>query len=276
MIGVVLAGLSAMIWGAADYSGGRASGHTRALTVTVVSQALGLPALLVLLPLLPGRPGVDDLAWGAGAGVAGLFGLVLLYRGLAQGPVAVVAPVTAVTGAVVPLVIGLLTEGAPPTKALVGAGCALVAIALVSLHPGESGRAGVRVVGIALASGVGFGIFFTMFAQADERAGMWPLLADRLAVIVLGGVLLALTGGVGRLPRVAVPWLLAAGLGDIVASALFLLATWSERLSVVAPIAALYPASTVLLALGLDRERVRPLQLVGLGLATVALVLVAT
>jgi drug/metabolite transporter (DMT)-like permease len=276
MIAVVLAALSALVWGASDHSGGRASARSRALTVTVVSQILGLPALFVLVPALSGRPDGADLLWGAGAGTAGLLGLVLLYHGLSVGPAAVVAPVTAVTGAVVPMVVGLLTQRAPAPLALVGAGCAVVAIALVSLVPGGGGRADTRVVAIALGSGAAFGVFFSLFAQTGDDAGMWPLVTARAASVGLGGLLLAFAGTGGRPPRATYGWLVVAGFGDLLANALYLLATRDALLSVVAPIAALYPVSTVLLALTLDRERVRPLQLVGLGMAAVALVLAAS
>jgi drug/metabolite transporter (DMT)-like permease len=75
--------------------------------------------------------------------------------------------------------------------------------------------------------------------------------------------------------RPLVRWVAAAGAGDVAANALFLFAAREGLLSVVAPIAALYPVSTVLLALFVDKERVRPVQVAGLGLAAAALVLTA-
>src|SRR5687768_1005349 len=107
MIAVVVAALSALVWGGADYCGGRASQRVDSLRVTVVSQVYGVPILLVSLLLVPGVFHLTDLAWGAASGVCGLFGIVLLYRGLSTGAMAIVAPITAVTGALVPMVVGL-------------------------------------------------------------------------------------------------------------------------------------------------------------------------
>jgi drug/metabolite transporter (DMT)-like permease len=131
------------------------------------------------------------------------------------------------------------------------------------------------VILLALASGVLFGLFFSFFAQTHETAGVWPLVAARVASVGLGLVALAFA----RVPLLAVRpasrWVVVAGVGDIAANWLYLLALADGLLSVVAPIAALYPVSTVLLALTIDKERVRPVQIAGLGLAAAALVLTA-
>jgi len=228
--------------------------------------------------LLGGDLYVSDLLWSGVGGVGGLVGLVLLYRGLSMGAMAIVAPISAVTGALVPLGFGLLTEGPPPTLALVGALCAVVAIALVSLGPSggrSAGRAAAgRVVLIALTSGALFGIFFVLLAQTHGNAGMWPLVGARAGSVLVGLAALATTRS-GLTFRPATGWLIVAGIGDTVANGSYLLAASNGLLSVVAPIAALYPVSTVLLALVLDSERVRPVQVAGLGLAAAALVLTA-
>ncbi len=283
MLPIALAFVSALVWGSSDYCGGRATARGDALSVTVVSQLLGLPVLLLCLPILPGQAHPGDLVWGAGAGAAGFFGITLLYRGLATGAMAIVAPVTAVTSALVPLLVGLATGDRPGALALTGAVCAIVAIGLVSLGaPPAAGasRAEVRVVGLALAAGTFFGLFFVLIAQSDPGSGVWSLVGARTASVLLGGLLLIVRASRGpgplvRLPRPGLLWVAAAGAGDITANALYLLAARGGALSIVAPIAALYPVSTVLLAVTLDRERVRASQLLGLGLAATALVLTA-
>lgn len=276
MTAVVLAALSALVWGSADYCGGRATRWTSALGVTVASQIAGLPVLAIALAGLPGHFYAADIGWAAGAGAAGLFGIVLLYHGLSQGAMAVVAPITAVTGALIPIVVGLASGEAPSAIALTGAACAVTAIALVSLGPRDQAqRVRAGVVGVALAAGAMFGIFFSLLAQTRDDAGVWPLATVRAVSIGLGLVLIARRGvRLSATKRVA-GWVVAAGAGDIAANGFFLLATAGGLLSIVAPIAALYPASTVLLAFALDRERVRPIQLAGLGLAATALVLTA-
>ncbi|MEV0004147.1 EamA family transporter [Micromonospora sp. NPDC050980] len=274
MLPIVLAAVSAIAFGTADFSGGKASRHADPIAVTVVSQLLSLPLLVVLVLVVPGTPRAVDLAWGLLAGVAGAAGVMLLYRALATGVMAVVAPVTAITAAVVPIVAGLVVADSPGGVALGGAGLAVVAIALVSLgEPGGAGRVSGRVVGTALAAGLLFGIFFALLGQADSGAGMWPVLAVRVSSIAFGVALAAHTGVRLRPGRRVLGWTAAAGLLDSAANALFLAAAGRGHLSVVAAIASLYPASTVLLALAVDRERLRPVQLAGLGFAAAALVL---
>jgi drug/metabolite transporter (DMT)-like permease len=275
---IALAFLSALVWGASDYSGGRASQRGTALAVTVVSQVFGLPVLALGVWLLPGNATQRDLLWGAGAGLIGLLGVIMLYASLSTGAMAVAAPVTAVTGAALPTAAGLLLHESPARIALIGAGCAVVAIALVSVGPGAGRRAGLRVILLALGSGTMFGLLFVMLAQTSPGSGLWPLVAVRSTSIWLGLVLILIqllrrTPGAPRLPLRSLGWVALAGAGDIAANALYLIAVRHGMLTLVAPIAALYPVSTVLLALGLDQEKVRPLQIVGLGLAAAALVL---
>jgi len=263
------------VWGSADYCGGRATQRVSALSVTVVSQIVGLPILVLCVVLVPGIPHLGDVGWAAVAGVCGFLGIVLLYRSLSTGAMAVAAPITAVTGAVVPVVAGLLLEQAPSPVMLVGVGCAVAAIGLVSIGPRTGGKVTAEVIGIALLSGTMFGLFFVLLAQTSDDSGMWPLVVVRSVSIPLGLALVALRGATLRMPRRLTGWLIGAGVGDIGANALFLLAARDGLLSVVAPIAALYPVSTVLLALAVDKERVRPIQIAGLGLAASALVLTA-
>jgi drug/metabolite transporter (DMT)-like permease len=280
VLSVVLAAFSALIWGAGDFCGGKATQRARALPVTVVAQLAGLPVVVLGLVLISGTsPRPSDLGWGALAGVAGFVGLVLLYRGLAAGAMAIFAPVTAVTAAVVPLGAGLVLDESPGTLALIGVCCAIIAIGLMSVQVAASGRQAVvtpRLILLALAAGTMFGVFFILLGRAGDNAGMWPVLGVRVGSITLGLLLVARQRVSLRLDRPVLRWTVTAGVFDITANALYLLAAQRGLLSVVAPVAALYPASTVLLAFLVDRERLRPIQLAGLGLAATALVLVAT
>ena len=275
MTSVMLAMLSALVWGVADYSGGRASSRVSALGVTVVSQLMGLPLLVLCLLLVPGVATGPDLAWGASAGLAGVLGIIALYRSLSTGAMAVAAPITAVTAALIPMAYGLAIGERPSVNAMFGVVCAVLAIGLVSLGPGGTGRVNTEVVGLSLLSGAFFGVFFILLAKSSDESGMWPLAAARAASISLALVLVFSRGVSLRLPRSVLGWVAAAGVGDIAANALYLVAARDGLISVVAPISSLYPVSTVLCALVLDGERVRPVQLAGLGLAAAALVLTA-
>jgi drug/metabolite transporter (DMT)-like permease len=133
-----------------------------------------------------------------------------------------------------------------------------------------------RVIGLALLSGACFGVFFILLRQAGDGAGMWPLAAARFAGLPLGLLLLRPAGGSLRLPKGSIGLAVVAGVLDITANATYLVAAYQGDLSVIAPIASLYPASTVLLALAIDGERLRVIQMAGLGVAAAALVLAAS
>jgi drug/metabolite transporter (DMT)-like permease len=277
VLAILLAASSAIVWGVGDYSGGKATRHANALGVTVLSQLAAVPVLAVCVALIGGRaPGFGTLAWGAVAGIAGFGGILLLYRGLSRGSMAIFAPVSAVTSAVVPLGVGLAVDRTPSVLALIGVGCAVVAIGLVSATGGPR-RADARTIALALASGTLFGVVFTLLGKAGTGVGMWPLVGMRIGSIGVGLLVVARSGGaVLSLGRSALRWAIVAGPLDILANVFYLLAANRGALAIVAPVAALYPVSTVLLALGIDRERVAPAQIAGLGLAAAALVLVAT
>jgi len=282
MLSIVLAATSALIWGTGDFLGGKAvqqgsGGRGMALSVTVVAQLSSIPMIALFLFLVPGELGVSSLVWGGIAGVAGLLGIALLYQGLSTGAMSVVAPTTAVTAAIVPLVGGLLMGERPGAIPLIGAVCAILAIGLVSTGtPSHGVRVGPRVIALALTAGILFGIFFLFLAHAGPDAGMWPLAAARLAAVAVGLLLLIPLGGSLRIPRRILPMTITAGVLDLSANGLYLIAVQHGQISILAPIAALYPASTVLLALAVHKERLRPLQVVGLGLAGAALVLAAS
>jgi drug/metabolite transporter (DMT)-like permease len=282
MIAIFLAALSGLVWGTGDFAGGKATQRTSSLVSTVFSKAASVPVLLLYLVLLDMPLHPASLGWGAMAGVFGMLGMIVFYRALSGGAMSVVAPVSAVTSALVPLAVGLVIEKPPGVQPLIGVGCAVAAIALVSMAPRDAGSVVTpRMIGLALAAGVGFGLFFVGLSRAGAaaggHAGLWPVLAAHTAALTLGGVLLLRQQPDMRITsRVTWAWIAVAGVFDMSANVLYLLAVQGGLLSIVAPIASLYPVTTVLLAMLVDRERMRPIQLAGLGLAATALVLVAS
>jgi drug/metabolite transporter (DMT)-like permease len=283
VLNVALAVLSGLIWGIGDFAGGKATQRAGALLVVWVSKLVSLPLLAIYLiamyvPITP-----IGLTWGAMAGVAGLVGLVLFYRALSAGAMTIVAPVTGVTSAAIPVVVGLVWGERPSGARLLGIGCALLAIALVSITPNPSGRPQVvswRLIAVALGSGAGFGLFFILLAVANEAAGgsvgLWPIAGSQLSALIIGGLLILMVRP-GPWPRgVGMRFTMVAGPCDMTANALFLLAARTGDLSIVAPLAALYPVTTVILALVIDHERLRGVQIAGLAFAVAALVLVSS
>jgi len=279
---VALAGLSGLVWGFGDFAGGKAAQGAGALPVTWLSKMVSLPLLALFVALMYQPIDPTSVGWGAFAGCFGVLGAILFYRALAQGAMTVVAPVTAVTSAAIPVVVGLISGERPPPLQLVGVVCALAAIALVSLappRPGERVIVTARLVGTAVLSGVGFALFFVFVARAGDVAadpGLWPIAASQSGALLLSGLLLVITRP-GNWPRgISLRWTVVAGPLDMSANVLYLLATRQADLSLVAPLAALYPVTTVILAMIIDHERVRSLQIAGLVLALAALLLVAT
>lgn len=282
MFFVALAGISGLVWGVGDFAGGKATQTAHALSVAWVSKVASLPLLALYVVLTYVTPHPASLGWGALAGAFGMVGVVVFYRALSAGAMTVVAPVTAVTSAAIPVVVGLVGGERPGALRLVGVGCALLAIALVSLAPAPPGHVSLvtgRLIGLSLVAGVGFALFFIFLAQAGSsaggQAGMWPVAASQLSSLLVGGVMLLVVRPGGWPRRRALGLTLVAGPFDMTANAIYLLATRQGDLSLVAPLSALYPVTTVILALLIDHERIRPVQVLGLGLALAALVLVS-
>ena len=278
---IVLGLAVALVYGAADFLGGRTSRGNRPAAVVAVSQlaSLGLLGLLLAVDATP-PPGAGSLWLGAASGVVGLAGVLLLYRGLALGQMGVIAPVTAVGAAILPLAYGIATGERPSAAALVGVALALGAVGLIasggSPSEGPHQRTSVKELALAGAAGAAFGAGFILLAESGEGSGFWPLLAARSASVPLA-VLVALRGGhrlaITRGSRLAV---VAAGALDVLAIALYLLASRRGLISLVAVLGSLYPAATVVLARIVLREHLVRLQLVGLGLALVGVVLIAS
>ncbi len=274
---------SAALYGAADFLGGLAARRTNTLTVVVVSQFSGMVVLAVVLPLLPdAAPAMWDLIWGAVAGVAIGAGLALLYRALAVGRMVLVAPTTAVCAVVIPVMAAMLLGERPGARTLVGIALAIVSIVLVGQQrtrtaQGEHPAAALGLpsgLGLALLSGVAIGLFFLSLARTASTAGLWPLLVARFVAVVLLGVP-AVAGG--RSLRMAAPIasiVIAGGVIDMLANALYLVATHHGPLSVVVTLSSLYPASTVVLALAVLRERLSALQGAGIACALIAVLLI--
>lgn len=275
---VVLALCSAAAYGIGDFCGGMAARRVPASTVLLWSHLLGFSLFVVAAPFVAGSATGGDLLIGAGAGLCGAVGVGLLYKGLAVGPMSVVAPVTALLSAAVPVSAGLLEGERPSAGVAVGMVAALAAIVLVSAEGGGSLRpADLRGITFALGAGLGFGLFFVALSHVGEDSGIWPLVAARGASATAVGAL-ALLGRVSRTPPVTGARLFTASAGtlDAFANVCYLLATREGLLTVVSVLTALYPVGTVILARLILKERFARLQRVGMALALPAAILMAT
>lgn len=263
---------ASLSYGVADFVGALAARRASALTVTLGMQTVGLLVLLPFLPFLPGRPSTAAIVIGAVSGAAGTAGLVIYLRAMAIGPIGVVSPLAAVSGAAVPVAWGAFVLGDELSSLQTfGVLLALVSVVVVAWVPGSAvGAADVRGVIGGLASGVLFGGFFIALDATPADSGMWPLVGARVASAI--GVLLLL-----RLvsrpvhPGAALPQILLAGTMDMSANVLFLLATRGGLLSISALLSSLYPVVALLLARRLLKERLNPVQGSGVVGALVAM-----
>ena len=273
---ILLALCAAGVYGVADYCGGRASRTVSAITVTVVGQACGLVILLVivLISRVPPPP-LTDWMWGGIGGIAGSSGLLAFYKAMGSGFMTVVAPISAVTATAVPVIVGLSTGERPSFLALCGIPVALVAIALVSDAFGPDHRRAPRlVILMAFGSGAVFGSLFVILAHTNDNSGLWPVLAMRFTSVPFMFVVLRLSKNTISSARPQFRFVAGSGVLDSAANGLYLLAVRHGLMSLVATINSFYPASTLLLATGLDGEKVHRSQMVGLALACVALVMI--
>jgi drug/metabolite transporter (DMT)-like permease len=277
---------SAVLYGAGDFTGGLASRRAGTIPVVFLSQLSGLLVLALLLPLLPhATPTRADLLWGIAAGLCGGIGVALLYRALAIGIMAVVAPTTAVCAVAIPVVVSVLLGERPEALAAAGIVLGIVSIVLVSRQQ-SSARAEVpgagatrkppTGIGTALVSGVAIGFFFLALAQTRPDAGMWPLLVSRSVSVTLFGLSTLARGQSLRMPGSVLALAAVCGVIDMSANALYLVAAQQGPLSLVVTLSSLYPASTVLLARIVLSERLNRWQLTGVGCALAAVVLIVT
>jgi drug/metabolite transporter (DMT)-like permease len=276
----VMAMLSSMLYGVADFLGGMGSRRAPAVTVTAWFQVTGLVFLVAYACLAPGVTRASDLAWAAASGAAGGLGVLLLYRALAGGTVSTAAPLISMIALAVPVAVGLCLGERPGVLPLAGIGLGVVAVALISAHaaPGEGvgpRTSRVRALLPAVASGVLIGLFLVCLGRVQRGASGWPLVAGRASASVLLWAMAFASRAALKLPAAARSFVLGAAVTDVSANVLYLLAVQRAPLSLVATLVSLAPATTVLLAQVVLRERLAAAQKVGVAVALVAVVLLA-
>ena len=270
----ILFALSAAVaWGSGDFSGGLASRRVGPFHTVFISYAVGLLALVIVaLARREPFPPSSDILWGGLAGLSGMVGLGFLFRGFAIGRMGIVAPVSAVLAAAIPVIFTAFVEGLPRQLQLLGFVLGLTSIWLLSRPERFSGRpAGL---GMALLAGLGFSGFFIALDQVSESAVFWPLVAGRLAACgVMAAIALAT-----RKPFIPSPLplgiLVLAGILDILGNLFFLLAMQLGRMDVTAVLGSFYPAVTAILAWLVTKEHMARLQMIGVAVAVLAIVLI--
>ncbi|MGH7718094.1 MAG: EamA family transporter [Gemmatimonadaceae bacterium] len=267
---------SAVAYGLSDFVGGVVTRRSSVWPVAATSQATAAVLAMGLAATNPGDPGFGDLWWGALAGLGSGAGNVLIYQGLARGRMAVVAPLSAITTAALPMLVGLSTGERPGTLAVAGVLTALPAIWMISTAGSGLRHADRADLANGLMAGLGFGVQFSALGQVGEQAGLTPLAVSQV-VSVVAIVIGAAAMSTPWMPRDRYSRLGAvAGLLAGVATVCFQLAAQRGLLTIAGVVASLYPAVTVLLAVAVLREGIHRTQAAGLALAVVAVALIAT
>jgi len=276
---IVLALGSAVVYGISDYVGGRASRHRSPIVIALAAELVILAITAVVVPVV-GQSGPTESAvwWGIVGGIAGSGGVLGLYACLSRGNMTVVAPVTGIVAALVPVAVGVGLGERPGVTASVGIVLAIVAVALIGGIVGVGHQpVAARTVLAACGVGSGFGLLFVAYSRTGEDAGLWPLLMSRAGAtpLLVGAFVLARRRGDVSLAgvNVVLPGV-TIGVLVLAANGLYLVAARDGLLSVVAVLVALYPASTVALAAWLDHERPSRWQGAGMVAAAIAVTLI--
>lgn len=283
MTAILLALLSAAGYGTSDFLAGLASRRVPYVQVALVVQLSATASVLVAVPFAGGRLTAAGLGWGALSGLGTGTGAMALYRGLARGHMSVAGSISGVGAAGVPVLGGLGLGDRPSLITLLGIAAIIPAVWLIARggepRPTRGGTASWRRggVGEGLVAGLGFGAFFLALSRVGANAGLWPSAASVMtsAALVAAFWVVSSRATTGRRQAAAWQAMPGARLGATaagVAIVTYLLATRHGLLVVVAVLAALYPAATVVLARVVLRERSGRSQLVGLITAAGAVV----
>jgi drug/metabolite transporter (DMT)-like permease len=282
-VAVLLALIAAIAYGVSDFLAGLMARRASVFLVTLIAEAAASVVVLAALPFAGGVVDGTSLLWGGVAGLGGGGGAMFLYRGLARGSMSIVGPVSAVVTAAGSATAGVAFGERPGPVTAAGIVLACVAVALVSMSEptgrvsrGEAWRALLD----AAAAGIGFAVLFVGLNRAGGGAGLWPVAASTFVAMVLAliGVLVAVLRKheeAGSARRISLGSVAVGALGGG-ATVAFFVATQHGLLTVTAVITSLYPVTTVLLALGFLRERLRRVQTLGAVLAAVAVALLST
>ncbi|WP_342304010.1 DMT family transporter [Methanolobus sp. ZRKC5] len=273
---VIIFGLTAALcWGTADFSGGFATKRSGVLTVAIISQATGIILLIAAaLAFSESVPSTTDMLWGASAGLAGGMGVLALYHALSVEKMGIVAPVTAVMSALIPVVFGMITEGLPDTSQLIGFLFALIGVWLIS-RDHESSKIELQKLKLPCLAGTGFGMFMILIDQVQAEGIFWPLVGARMATIPTF-IIVAYFMKQTKVPDIRyLPIILLAGILDTGGNVFYVLAAKTGRLDISAILTSMYPAITVLLAWILLKEKLVYRQWAGIIFTMAAVVLIA-
>ncbi|OQY60576.1 MAG: hypothetical protein B6245_00720 [Desulfobacteraceae bacterium 4572_88] len=267
---------SAITWGAGDFSGGFASRRNNIYTVVFFSQIIGgvflLASAILFAETIP-TPG--QMLIGGLGGISGMLGIFALYTGLARGRMGIVAPLSAMITALIPIIFGMFTEGLPKNSQFLGFGIAILSVWFLSYSAGNA-KIQAHELYLSVAAGMGFSLFFIFIDKVSSYAVLWPLCSARFASLILLSVFIMAM----RRSQIKIPdgreflFIALIGILDAGGNVFFALASRLGRLDMSAVLASLYPAATVFLARFILKEQLSLRQWGGVATALLALVFI--
>ena len=277
MQSIILGLLSALSWGAGDFTGGLAARKVGAYRSVFYAEVIGVIFLFTVL-LFTNEPLPDTRAqvFAVLAGVFGTLGLMLLYHSMTLGLMSIAAPVSALLAAVLPVLVGVFTEGLPDALTVIGFGFALLAVWLVSQSEGgvKDILSHLSDLKLPLLAGIGFGFYFVLMHQATRNGGaIWHMVFSRSGGMMLIIAYLLATRSSWKIDLSAIPVISLNGILDLGGNFFFILAGQAGRLDVASVLSSLFPGATVLLAWIFLKERLNRNQWIGVVCALIAIVL---
>jgi drug/metabolite transporter (DMT)-like permease len=265
---------ASLAWGVADFVGPLWARTLGALRVMLWAQVAGVAGIGLAVAIRGHGPHTWLVLLAVPASLAGTLGLYAYYRGMAVGAMSVVAPIAGVS-AVIPVAYGIATGDSPSALQLLGVAAAIVGVGFASLEQVEGVRRVAAGVGLAALAAIGFGCYFPPMHAAGKADFWWASLIFRVTALATVGAAVAVRRPSIRLRPRELVIVSLVGLGDMLGNVLYAASSGHGLVSLTSVLASLYPVVTVLLAAQVLRERVAPVQRLGIVLTLAGVVLIS-
>ncbi|MBT3322289.1 MAG: DMT family transporter [Anaerolineae bacterium] len=277
MIAAILGLTSALSWGIGDFAGGLASRKMGAYRAVMYGEAIGLIFAFLAIPFVNEPfPDSHTLKWSITAGLIGTIGLLALFEAMRVGRISIVAPLSALIGAIIPVVVGSVVEGLPQPIVYLAFGLALFAVVLISREKDETEHKKGNHLLLPLLAGTAFGLYFVFMNEASKTLVIGPLIAARFSGMISIALYLLFKQESFRIKSGSWHLLTLNGFFDVGGNLFYILAAQAGRLDISAVLSSLYPGVTVFLAWFILKEKLQLSQWIGIILALIAIILITT
>ncbi len=267
---------TSLSWGGGDFAGGLSSRKIGANRAGLFANFFGLLILAVVSSVYrESLPSMNVFINSFLGGALGSFGILILYYSFSTGQMSIAAPVSALFAALLPVIVGTITEGLPTAIQFIAFAIAFAAVWLISQGEGGFHIRKLSDLRLPTLSGVGFGCYFIFihYAASDPNSLLWPMVIARMAGTLMFFLIVLVRRERFGVPRNAWGVVLASAMLDLAGNFFYILASKIGRLDITATLAALYPGSTVILAWLILKEKVSRPQVIGIVFALAAILL---